>query len=131
MSKWLKRYLEEGTQNSTDKTDRFNPDANMSVLSVPPQRLFDKTSFYSFEGSSLLNDLEERIVIGQPFVIFRLKGYRHGGRRAVRSGGFRQPRQRRADGLLVCWRQTPDQLAPFQSRIGIIVNALDDPFGQY
>jgi hypothetical protein len=37
MSKWLKKFLEQNPQKSTDNTDRFRLDANMSVLSVPHQ----------------------------------------------------------------------------------------------
>ncbi len=37
MSKWLQKFLEKEAQTCTDSTDRFNPNANMSVLSVPSQ----------------------------------------------------------------------------------------------
>jgi len=42
MSKWLNKFLDTGPRNSTDNTDRFKSDTNMSVLSVHPQGHLDQ-----------------------------------------------------------------------------------------
>ena len=42
MSKWLQKLLEKEPLNRTDKTDRFDPKMNMSVLSVPFEGPFGK-----------------------------------------------------------------------------------------
>lgn len=42
MSKWLNKFLDTGPRNSTDNTDRFKSETNMSVLSVHPQGHLDQ-----------------------------------------------------------------------------------------
>jgi len=49
--------LENKPESRTDNTDRFNPNANVSVLSVPSQGSLDRTS--------LLDNFEERLAIAE------------------------------------------------------------------
>ena len=66
MSKWINKFLgkESSPLLTTDNTDRFNPTANMSVLSVPSDGRIESTSF-SFYDTELLDEYEERLAIAE------------------------------------------------------------------
>jgi len=57
MSKWINRFLKKEFQNGTDKTDKPRSGGHLSVLSVPSEGSFDK--------SSLWDDFEERFAIAE------------------------------------------------------------------
>jgi hypothetical protein len=57
--------LENMPGGGPDKPDRLGPNLNLSGLSGPSQGDLNKTSVFPYEGSSLLDDFEERLAIAE------------------------------------------------------------------
>jgi hypothetical protein len=59
------RKIGPDISDNTDKPDRLGPNLNLSGLSGPSPGDLNKTSIFPYEGSSLLDDYEERLAIAE------------------------------------------------------------------